>query len=168
MANQHTKRPIPINQRFWAKVNKDGPIIRPEIGPCWIWTGKINKRYGYGMFCHSHSAYTQAHRFSYALTNGPIPDGLLVCHRCDNRPCVRPTHLFAGTHQDNSMDAVNKGRWTTGEKNGASKLTADQVKEIRLRYASGTESQKTIAADFGINRAMVSYLCSGHSWKHLK
>jgi len=104
---------IPIEKRFWEKVNKDGPIPshRPELGPCWLW-----------MACRTPSGYGQlglpgkdagiviASRFSWELHNGPIPDGLFACHKCDNPPCVNPAHLFLGDHEDNARDAAAKGR----------------------------------------------------------
>jgi hypothetical protein len=91
-------RTRPAHVRFWEHVEK-----LPDDG-CWVWTGS-RLQSGYGTFDKG-----RAHRFSYALANGPIPDGLHICHRCDNPPCVRPDHLFAGTRVDNMQDAIAKGR----------------------------------------------------------
>jgi hypothetical protein len=92
--------PRPVVDRFWEKVQKgDG---------CWVWSGGLIS--GYGRFVVRHGLYVRAYRFSYELANGPIPDGLFVCHRCDNPPCVNPAHLFLGTCKDNFEDMRAKGR----------------------------------------------------------
>jgi hypothetical protein len=91
----------PLAPRFWAKVRKgDG---------CWEWQGAT--RHGYGtVWVAEAGGMRLAHRIAWELTNGPIPDGLLACHHCDNRVCVRPDHLFLGTYADNAQDMSRKGR----------------------------------------------------------
>lgn len=97
---QTRKEPLPIAERFWAKVDKSGD--------CWLWTGHKGSS-GYGIFWIQRRP-TQAHRLAYELSIGPIPHGLFACHHCDNPPCVRPAHLFLGTAKDNYWDARTKGR----------------------------------------------------------
>lgn len=91
------------SERFWSKVNKEAP------GGCWEWTAGLNSA-GYGQFSNWPSAPQRAHRVSWEFANGEIPDGLCVLHRCDNRPCVNPAHLFLGTKGDNIRDCFAKGR----------------------------------------------------------
>lgn len=101
----------PPEERFWVKVDKTAP------GGCWLWTG-VRRPNGYGSFS-VRQKYFGTHRFSWELTNGPIPTGLNVLHRCDVRACVNPEHLFLGTHRDNAIDREQKGR------KGKRKLTCE-------------------------------------------
>jgi hypothetical protein len=105
--------------RFWAQVDKNGPVPphRPELGPCWVWTGSISTATGYGSF-HLSGRNHGAHRVAYLFTYGDIPAGLWVLHACDKRPCVRPDHLWLGTNSDNMKDAVQKGRAGVGDRSG--------------------------------------------------
>lgn len=104
--------------RFWRHVDKSGD--------CWVWTARRAKgSKGYGLTTIGRVT-VKAHRLSWQLANGPIPSGLHVCHRCDNPPCVRPDHLFLGTHQDNMADKVRKGRHLVEKKLSRLYLTDHQ------------------------------------------
>src|SRR5579885_1586253 len=113
---------------FWAMVNKS------SVDGCWEWCGAKYTN-GYGRFSPYHHLSYGAHRVSYTLSFGSIPQGLLVLHRCDNPPCVRPDHLFIGTAKDNALDRAKKGRGKNrpmpGEHNPIAKLTATDVRCIR-------------------------------------
>lgn len=104
---------------FWARIDKNGPVPAhcPELGPCWVWT-KGHLRAGYGALKFQRQRW-MAHRLAFTLSTGPIPDGLKVCHKCDNPICCNPGHLFLGTNADNHKDMRAKGRAPTGDRNGS-------------------------------------------------
>jgi len=152
-------------------------IPEPNSG-CWIWTGYLD-RYGYGVYCTgSYKAKTRrhikAHRLSYELFCGPIPEDHLVCHKCDNPCCVNPDHLFVGTWRDNVEDMMTKGRHVIGgkphrgEKNGKAKLTAADVDFIRRSHVphirKGEGSTSNLAARFGVGRTAIQRIVRGQSW----
>lgn len=124
---------------------------------CWEWQGATQPG-GYGKVRYEGRAQ-RPHRLVYEAFNGPIPDGLFVCHRCDNPLCYRPDHLFLGTHADNMNDMWAKGRAANVEHTWR-QLTADQVRAIRARLATG-EIPASIAADFGVNRQTVADIRNG-------
>lgn len=98
-----------IQERFWKRVNKNGPVPAhcPHLGPCWLWAGSGDGRYG---SVSVNGRVVKAHRVSFELQFGEIPAGLMVLHHCDNPACVRPSHLFSGTQSDNLKDCASKGR----------------------------------------------------------
>lgn len=153
-------------ERFWAKVDKGGPIQPNMESPCWVWTAS-RTRHGYGYFA-SGRKMARAHRISWVMTHGEIADGIHVLHRCDNPSCVRPDHLFLGTNDDNVRDKCLKGRHRcgVGENQGNSKLNTAAVLKIRERLAAGA-SRKDIASEFGIGQTTVSSIKHRKSWAHI-
>lgn len=146
-----------IAARFWSYVDKRGG------DDCWEWTAGLFSS-GYGQF-RAGRRKVKAHRFAYTVVIGRIRRGLVICHRCDNRRCVNPSHLFAGTHADNAHDRESKGRGVAlmGEQNPASKLTAKQVREIRRRVRAG-EPHRALAADFDVHRNHVGRIARRERW----
>ena len=150
-------------QRFWSKVATGRPM------DCWPWLATYRSG-GYGAFKVS-GRLESAHRVAWTLVNGPIPNGLLVLHRCDNPPCANPRHLFLGTHLDNARDKIAKGRarylGQPGEANYATRLTNEDVVEIRTRYAAGSTSQRKLAREFAVSRRSIEDIVHRRRWKHL-
>lgn len=146
-----------IQERFEAKFTKsDG---------CWEWNaGKFPD--GYGALRIAGRAQL-SHRVAYQLYVGEIPDGMCVCHRCDNRKCVNPDHLFLGTQADNIHDCENKGRGVhlglSGEKNANAKLVEAQVIEILAKHANGARGVD-LAKEYGVSRANISLIVCGRAW----
>jgi hypothetical protein len=155
----HNAHPtLTLNETFLALL----PV--GEDNACWEWPMlKPDTRYGTLTYYYRHY---YAHRLSYEVHHGPIPDGMIVCHRCDNPPCCNPAHLFLGTDQDNSNDKLAKGRQTRGEDLHAAKLTENQVLEMRYLYSTGW-LQEELSAAFGVTRSNVSMVIAGKTWKHL-
>ncbi len=152
---------IPEGERFWGKVQKsDG---------CWQWTGHQSQD-GYGQFkeCIDGVAKSvRAHRKAWELTNGAIPDGLLVLHHCDNRLCVRvDDHLFLGTNDDNMADLARKGRAARGVRNVNAKLTEESVREIRALLSRGAKSPD-VASRFGVSNGTIWFIAKGVTWRHV-
>lgn len=152
------------SERYWAKVDKNGPIVREELGPCWKWLGNP-WTFGYGQSRVGGKNMT-AHRASWILHNGPIPPGLVVCHKCDNPPCTNPEHLFLGTRKDNSDDCTAKGRWSRGSRKYNSRVTEMDVANIRSLSATGT-ARKDLAASFGVCKATIDHIISRRNWRHV-
>jgi hypothetical protein len=105
------------------------------------------------------------------MVNGPIPEGLVICHRCDNPSCVNPAHLFLGTHADNVADKMRKGRHRTnphkGEDHRSAKLTQEQVLEVRRRFAVGGISKAALGREYGVTQTTIDHIILRATWRHL-
>ena len=141
-------------------------VVGNPVNGCVEWTGARSKA-GYGQVRIRRKLH-YVHRLIWESAEGPIPEGMVVCHSCDNPACFRVSHLFIGTHKENMADMAAKGRaaYVPGEKCGKSKLTTEQVKRMKERRNSG-ESLKDIAADYGIHPAHLSRIVAGKRWEHL-
>lgn len=180
--HQNRRRFRSIHDRFWAKVQK--------TETCWLWAGTLLGGSGYGQIQVNGRKRT-VHQVAWELANGEsIPEGMVVCHRCDvNYPlgdltwrrCVRPDHLFLGTPSDNMQDALAKGRfpvgdrqWThqhpervlRGEQHGCAKLTEDDVRQIRTALARH-ENRNLLADQYEVSRATIAAIAVGRLWKHV-
>ena len=155
--------PVPQEERFWKKVEIHGK------DECWPWTDALTI-YGYGKFkARINGAWTSANasRIAWLLSNGEIPHDMAVCHKCDNRKCCNPHHLFLGTNRDNVKDKVRKGRQLRGEAIARAKLTAVQIIKIRQRYALKNTSWSKLAKEFGVTKRQIGNVVSGKSWNHI-
>lgn len=147
--------------RFWKKVE-----VRTK-NQCWPWLG-AKERFGHGRFKLNTKSAVYAHRLSYEIENGPIPDGACVCHSCDNPSCVNPNHLWLGTRGDNNRDRATKGRSydNRGENHNQAILNNNSVKSIRKRFLDG-EAQTALAKEYGVSIAAINMICKHKTWKHI-
>jgi hypothetical protein len=147
-------------ERFWKHVDRAG-----GTDVCWLWTGHLTEE-GYGQFGGEGWHMIPAHRFAFQLANGPIPDGLLIRHKCNNPPCVNPMHLLAGTNQDNMDDRTAAGHTPRGEDAGRAILTETAVLEIREKRAHGVPL-KQLAKEYGVCYQNIACIVSRQTWKHI-
>lgn len=141
-----------ISQRFWEKVKKSEG--------CWEWTGYCSK-VGHGQF-QTLEKVDYAHRYSWVLHNGEIPDGLCVLHKCDNPSCVNPEHLFLGTQQDNIIDMYKK------ERSGRTKMNKEQVEMIRSEYSPHKNTQSMLAEKYGVEVYVIGRIVRNETYKYFE
>ncbi|HMN15178.1 MAG TPA: HNH endonuclease [Bellilinea sp.] len=162
MAQLRVKDLPTIDERFWSKVK----VGKPD--ECWFWIAGI-KSTGRGNFSVGRRNI-QAHRMAWLLTNGDIPEGMFLCHTCDNGLCVNPNHLYVGTPKENTADMINRNRKAVlvGEFSSRAKLTVSQVRQIRKMYSAGKKSQNAIAEVFGVSRSTIEAIILRRNWKSVE
>lgn len=159
-----------LEERFWSKVDKVSSDTFYKRTRCWVWiAGRTTREYG-AFWITNKGMMCKAHRVSYEITHESIPEGMNICHHCDNPPCVNPKHLFLGTQQDNISDADDKGRLNKGKgspkgsKHPQAILTEVQVRAI----LKDVRTSRKIAKDYGVHRSTISYIKRRTIWKHVK
>lgn len=148
-------------KRFWLKVDKNGPIVYTELGPCWEWTAYIHQN-GYGQF-RAFNRTMYSHRVSFFIEHGYFPTNE-TRHKCDNRKCVNQSHLQAGTHSDNMQDCASRGRLVT-PRPPTTKLTFLEVQSLRDLRDSSAMTFKKLGALFNLSENGARYACRLTSWK---
>jgi len=152
-----------VEERFWEKV------IVGEEEICWEWIAGQRGGYGYGGFYYGGKTLN-AHRASWLINCGDIPEGLQVLHTCDNATCVNPSHLYLGTNYDNIQDRVKRGRSADrhGENHPFSRLKLKDIMEIRALAKDGDITTTAIAKKFGISIGHASDIINGKKWRKAK
>lgn len=151
----------PLHERFLRHIDR--------TDTCWVWTGNTSRN-GYGSIQEGgrNSKTVSAHRYSYEIHKGRIPNGMVVMHACDNPSCVNPEHLSVGTPQENTQDMIRKGRKRTvaplGINNGKSKLNDDLVRYIRNNRE---KSHASLARELGLSQNCIRGVRSGRTWGHV-
>jgi hypothetical protein len=168
--NPNGRPPVPLEKRFWSSVDRDGRILDsekyPDIsGRCWKWAGCKSGQYG-TIFDRAIKKMVYAHRVSWFLHFGIIPEGMCICHKCDNPECCNPGHLFLGTCRDNAIDKIRKGRDYRGERVNTAKLTPISVRVARRLRGMGFTFQR-IADVFGISKQHSIRIVKMRSWNHV-
>lgn len=152
---------MPRGGRSLSRLASDLSLNSIAKDGCLEWGGSVNNS-GYGKFFSTLLGESSAHRVAYRVAFGDIPDGMYVCHRCDNRRCVKPEHLFLSSHLGNMRDMADKGRAHRflGSSNPQAKLSSDQIKAIR----DDARKQSLIAVDYGVSQSQVSRIKTHARW----
>jgi hypothetical protein len=161
--DENNRTHAPVEVRFWRYVEK--------TDSCWVWTGGSKNQKGYGQIGSGGKGakHILAHRLSYEIHKGKIPDGMVVMHSCDNPSCVNPDHLSIGTQSQNILEAFSKGRKNSvpphvyGDSCGASKLNKFQAIEV----IESTDATKLLAAKYGVSKSAIERVRNGKTWRHL-
>lgn len=148
-------------ERFWSKVNKNGPLLPEFDSPCWLWTAGVDGK-GYGAFRDAGGVQQLAHKVSWRLSGKKEAEECLL-HACDTPRCVNPAHLLPGTQRHNMQDKVMKNRQARGENHGSARLTQDEVDEIRRRYADG-QTQYDLGNWFQVSQMTISNIVRHKTW----
>ena len=155
---------VPLEEKFWKEVDKNGASVTSIGTPCWLWTGYAPKGYGRVWL---NGRNERAHRAAWIMANGPIPNDLLVLHRCDTTLCVNVGHLFLGTHIDNVEDCIRKGRRKQGdhkgERHAKAKFTNADILEIRADSRSHVE----VAKERDVDRSTICDIRNRKTWRHI-
>ncbi len=151
-----------LPKRFWDKVEVDSD------SDCWLWQAHTGR--GYGKFTYQ-GKLQRAHRLAAIDFYGEIPEGMFALHHCDRPACVRPAHLYYGTHQDNMQDMVNRGRWTgpdhKGSQNPRAKLTETKVQAIRNMRLLNEFTKPELAIIFGVSPGTITDVVNRKTWNHV-
>lgn len=153
-------RPIPMIDRFWRSVDKNGPppSHRPDLGQCWLWTGRPHAN-GRGLIRETPTKKIWVHRYSWVVNRGTIPDGMLVLHHCDVPLCVRPDHLYLGTQADNGRDM------SVRERAGLMKVGREMAGQIRDLYDRGNVTHRDIAVQLHVSQTTVWRILTGQRYR---
>lgn len=149
--------------RFWKRVDRRG------IDECW--PSVLTRGPRYGRLSAGSLGRLYMHRVSFEIHFGAIPDGMMVCHTCDNPPCVNPRHLFIGRMVDNMRDCIAKGRFAfpdprPGTSNNHNKLSENDV--LTIRSQRGSVSQRALARMYGVSQGTISHIMTGRNWRWFK
>ena len=150
-----------LEERFNEKVDKGESYLLWQ--DCWLWTASKNE-YGYGKIM-ADGKVKHAHRVAYELYVAPIPDGMLVCHHCDNPSCVNPEHLYIGSHSENIQDRDERGRTQRGETHVRAKLT--EVDVLKIRSLCKVRTRRRLGKMFGVSYGTISCVINRQTWKHI-